>query len=96
MVSSRMLAARPGKVWGELEREGALVITKDGKPRAILLPTSEETLFDDLAEQIRARARRAVSAIRREAAARGPARLTSAEIEREIVAARKTRRSRRP
>jgi PHD/YefM family antitoxin component YafN of YafNO toxin-antitoxin module len=96
MVSSRELAARPGKVWGELEREGSLVITKDGKPRAILLPTSEETLLDDLAEQIRARARRAVSAIRREAAARGTARLTPAEIEREIAAARKTRRSRRP
>ena len=48
-----------------------MVITKDGKPRGILLPTSEVTLVEDLQDQIRARARRAVSEVRRQAVRRG-------------------------
>lgn len=95
MISSRVLAASPGKVWGVLQKEGSLVITKDGKPRAILVPTSEETLLEDMQDQVRSRARRAVSAIRREAARRGVATLTMEEIDAEIAATRKARRVRR-
>jgi hypothetical protein len=95
MISSRALAASPGKVWGVLQKEGSLVITKDGKPRAILVPTSEETLLEDMQDQVRSRARRAVSAIRREAARRGVATLTMEEIDAEIAATRKARRVRR-
>jgi hypothetical protein len=39
-IASRALAASPGKVWEHLEREGAIVITKDGVPRSIMIPTS--------------------------------------------------------
>lgn len=95
MISSRALAASPGKVWGVLQEEGTVVITKDGKPRAILLPTSEDTLLEDLQDQIRSRAKRAISAIRRKAARRGVANLGPAAIDAEIAAARKVRRSRR-
>ena len=95
MIPSRELAASPGKVWSMLEREGPLVITKDGKPRGILLPTSEETLLEDLQGQVRARARRAVNAIRRAAARSGVARLTTQQIDAEVAAARRTRRARR-
>ena len=89
MVPSRALAANPGKVWGVLEKEGSVVITKDGKPRGILVRTSEETLLDDLHDQIHARARRAVSAVRREAARTGTVRLSTTEIDAEIASARK-------
>nr|MBA2431427.1 type II toxin-antitoxin system Phd/YefM family antitoxin [Chthoniobacterales bacterium] len=86
MIPSRDLVASPAKVWKLLETEGSVVITKDGKPRGILLPTSDATLLDDLQEQIRARARRAVSEIRRQAAQRGTDKLTAADIDAEISA----------
>ncbi len=95
IVPSRDLVASPAKVWKLLQSEGSVVITKDGKPRGILLPTSEVTLVDDLQDQIRSRARRAVSEVRRRATRRGIDRISTAEIEAEIHAARKDRRSNR-
>lgn len=95
IVPSRDLVASPAKVWKLLQTEGSVVITKDGKPRGILLPTSELTLVDDLQDQIRARARRAISEVRRQAIRRGTAKLSAADIDAEISAARKTRHSSR-
>ena len=43
IIPSRDLVASPAKVWKLLEDEGSVVITKDGKPRGILLPTSDVT-----------------------------------------------------
>jgi hypothetical protein len=91
-IASRVLAARPGKVWEHLEREGAVVITKDGVPRSILVPTTDATLVEDVQELVFARARRAVRAIRVRAAETGASALTSAEIDREVRAARRARR----
>ena len=90
MIPSRELAASPAKVWQLLEKEGSVVITKDGKPRGILLPTSEETLLDDLNAQIRQKALRAVSQIRQQIAQGGLP--SDAEIDREVKEARKSRR----
>jgi hypothetical protein len=92
MIASRMLAARPGRVFEHLEREGALVITKDGVPRSIMVPTSDATLLEDVQELVFARARKAVRAIRVRAAETGVGTLTRSEIEREIAAARRARR----
>ncbi len=92
MIPSRDLVASPARVWKLLETEGTVVITKDGKPRGILLPTSDATLVQDLQEQIRARARRAVSTVRRISARRGMDKLSMEEIEGEIQAARRARR----
>jgi hypothetical protein len=90
MIPSRELAASPARVWQLLEKEGSIVITKDGKPRGILLPTSEETLVEDLEAQLLDRARRAVSQIRQRGAQTGVP--TSVDIEREIKEVRKNRR----
>ena len=90
-IASRMLAARPGQVWTDLEREGAIVITKDGVPRGILVPTCDATLLEDVQELVFARARRAVREIRTRSADTGVSALTPADIEREITAARRTR-----
>jgi hypothetical protein len=95
IIPSRDLVASPAKVWKLLQSEGSVVITKDGKPRGILLPTSEVTLVDDLQDQIRARARRAVSEVRRRAFQRGTDQLSGEEIDAEIKTARKSRRSSR-
>ena len=91
MIASRTLAARPGQVWEDLEREGAVVITKDGLPRCIMVPTSDATLLEDIQELLFARARRAVREIRTRSAADGTDRLTSSDIEQEIKEARRTR-----
>ena len=84
MIPSRQLATNPGKIWNTLEKEGLFVITKDGNPRAILLPTSDQTLLEDIREETRGRARRAVTTIRRTAARKGVNQLSMEEIEDEI------------
>jgi hypothetical protein len=86
LLASRELAARPGKVWKDLAREGALVITKYGKPLGIITPTSDQTLLEDMQDLIFARSRRAVSALRRDAALRPSNSQT--EVDREIKATR--------
>ena len=91
MIPSRVLAARPGRVWEDLEREGAVVITKDGLPRSIMIPTSDATLLEDIQELVFARARSAVREIRSQARTAGTGRMTSADIEREIKEARRKR-----
>lgn len=83
-----MLAARPSQVWDDLEREGAVIITKDGVPRSIMIPTSDATLLEDVQELVFARARKAVRAVRARAAEAGTDALSGAEIEREVKAAR--------
>jgi len=95
-IALRILAASPGLVWAALEREGALVVTKDGVPRSIMVPTSDATLVEDIQEIVFARARKAVREIRTRAAETGAADLTQADIEREITAARRARRQREP
>jgi hypothetical protein len=91
-IASRTLAANPGKVWKDLEREGAVVVTKDGIPRSIMVPTSDATFIEDVQELVFARARKAVRAIRAQAARSGTDVLTRQEIDREIRAARRARR----
>ena len=91
MIPSRTLAARPGSVWEDLDREGAVVITKDGLPRCIMIPTSDATLLEDMQELVFARARSAVREIRAQARATGTGGLNSADIEQEIKEARRTR-----
>lgn len=93
-IASRTLAASPGQVWAALEREGALVVTKDGVPRSIMVPTSDATLVEDIQEIVSARARKAVREIRTRAAETGAADVTQGDIEREIEAARQARRQR--
>ena len=94
MIASRMLAASPGKVWEDLEREGAVVITKDGVPRSIMVPTSDATLLEDVRELVFARARKAVRAIRTRASEIGTDRLSRSGIEKEIRGARQSLKQR--
>lgn len=77
----------------ELDEEGVLVITKDGKPRSILLATSDATLMDDLMDCLYARARRDLIKAQSAAAEAGSAELTMDEIDAEISASRTGRNS---
>jgi len=93
-IASRTLAASPGKVWEHLDKEGAVVITKDGVPRSIMVPTSDATLLEDVQELVFARARKAVRAIRVQALRSGSDALTRSDIERAIKAARRAHKQR--
>ena len=95
-IASWTLAASPGQVCAALDREGALVVTRDGVPRGIMVPTSDATLVEDIQEIVFVRARKAVREIRSRAAETSAADLTQADIEREIEAARQARRQREP
>lgn len=88
-VTVREFRTEPGKVWQKLEAEKELVITKNGKPFALLTATMPNTLEDDLKALRRARAITAVEAIRRRAAERGLDKMTLDEINAEVAAARK-------
>ena len=91
-IASHMLTTAPGKVWAELEKEGALIVTKDGVPRSIMIPTSDATLFEDIGEIVFARARRAVRAMRARSVHSDAEVVTQADIEREIRAVRRSRK----
>ena len=91
-IPSRQLATQAAKVWKHLDQEGPLVITRNGYPKGILIPTSDLTLLNDLQEQLRARARSAVSNMRRKAQETGVSAISAKAIESEIHGTRKKRR----
>lgn len=46
-VSVRDFGTQPGKVWEKLARQHELVVTRDGKPFAVLTETSSTSLYAD-------------------------------------------------
>jgi hypothetical protein len=92
MIATRELAANSGRVMRELDQEGVLVITKDGKPRSILLTTSDETLVEDLRDCLYTRARRDLMKAQMAAKEAGSSGLSADEIDAEIRAARTARK----
>lgn len=92
MIATRDLAAKSGFVMKELEAEGILVVTKDGKPRSILIPTSDETLVEDLRDCMYARASRLLGKAQIESLAKGLDSLSTDDIDQEIKATRLSRK----
>lgn len=92
MIATRDLAAKSGFVMKELEAEGILVVTKDGKPRSILIPTSDETLVEDLRDCMYARASRLLGKAQIESLAKGLDSLSPDDIDQEIKATRLSRK----
>ena len=92
MIATRELAANSGRVMKELDQEGVLVITKDGKPRSILLTTSDETLMEDLRDCLYTRARRDLMKAQMAATGAGSSGLSMDEIDAEIRAVRAARK----
>ena len=92
-VSSREFRIRPGRVWADLKKERDLVVTSQGKPIAILTRAAGPSLERDLAALRRARALSAVDAVQRRSVELGLDRLSLSDINKEIRAARRARRS---
>lgn len=94
MIATRELAARSGRIMDELEAEGIMVVTKDGKPRSIMLPTSDTTLMNDLRDCLYTRAQQALKTTQMESVAKGLDRMSMEEIDAEIRGARSARKKR--
>ena len=90
-LASREFSARPGRALAAVSRAGRVLVTANGKPKAIMIPTSEATFTRDLEMLDRVALAQAVEAIRTDSVANGTDVLTMAEIDAEVAAARKAR-----
>lgn len=87
-VTVREFRTEPAKVWAKLESEQELVITKNGKPFALLTTTQPNRLEEDLKLIRRARASASIERMRANAKSTGLNKMTLAEVNLEIAGAR--------
>jgi len=92
MVALHDLGSRSASVWALLKKDGAVVVTRNGRPEGIVVSTSAERWLEDVQTVLFARARRAVTAMRLQAKAFGASGLSGKEIEKQIAAARRSRK----
>lgn len=92
-ITLREFRTQPGKVWKKLAKARELVVTRNGKPFAVLTETTPTTLDEDMANLRRVRFGQALSAIRKQAKTRGLDKLSPTEINAIIREARKGRRA---
>jgi antitoxin (DNA-binding transcriptional repressor) of toxin-antitoxin stability system len=90
-VTIRDFRTRPKEVRDALARESEAVLTVNGRPVAVLLPTDASTIDATLETVRRARGLEALRAIRRESQESGRDRLSGRDIDSVIA---KTRRAR--
>jgi antitoxin (DNA-binding transcriptional repressor) of toxin-antitoxin stability system len=93
-VTVRQLTDESGKVWEKLEAGEEIVVTRDGKPFALLVPTEPMELEAKLRALRWARFDQLLDEQRRLAAEEGRDKLTAEEIDAEITVARHERRQR--
>ena len=79
-ISIREFRTQPGKIWEKLARAHQVVVTRNGKPCAILTETSPTDLDTDLQNLRRARFGRTVVGIRAEAQKEGLDKLSLNQI----------------
>ncbi|MDO9289386.1 MAG: hypothetical protein Q7T83_11430 [Thermodesulfovibrionales bacterium] len=91
-VTVRDFRIRPGTVWSNLDKNEEIVITSKGKPIALLTGVSDVTFDETLKLLRRAKAELAVSRMRKASIKKGLSKLTTKEIDAEIIAARKARK----
>ena len=87
-IGSRELRLNPTQVWEDLEVDGELILTVNGKPRAILTKADEANWEESLKAIRRARAQITVSALRQ----RSKKDVSLKDITKEVNIVRKKRR----
>ena len=90
-VSYRVLRNEPGKFEETLKREGIIILSKSGKPIAVVLETASNSVEDVLRLVSQIRAQMAVSEKRSGARERGLDQLTAEEIQAVIEEVRSSR-----
>ena len=91
-VSVRELRGKSAAVWKDLQQDGEIIITSNGKPIAILSPTSEDGVEESVRAIRRARAAAAVSRMQRQSVVNGRNTISADDIEAEIIEARESGR----
>ena len=94
-LASRELSAHPGRALAAVNRSGRVLVTANGKPRAIMIPTSEESFARDLEMLDRVALAEAVASIRAASVREGTDALSAEEVAAEVAAVRAQRRGRR-
>jgi antitoxin (DNA-binding transcriptional repressor) of toxin-antitoxin stability system len=90
-LASRELSAHPGRALAAVNRAGRVLITANGKPKAIMIPTSEGTFSRDLEMLDRVALTQAVEGLRIDSVLNGTDTLTMKEIDAEVAAVRSAR-----
>ena len=92
LLASREFSAHPGRALATVSRAGRVLVTANGKPKAIMIPTSEATFSRDLEMLDRVALTQAVEAIRSDSVVNDTDALTMKEIDAEVTAVRTARR----
>lgn len=90
-LSVRDLRGKSSQIWKELSSEGEMVVTSNGRPIAILAPTTESTFEESLSAIRTARAIDAVAALQLGSIEKDTDQISLAEINKEIGSVRKQR-----
>jgi antitoxin (DNA-binding transcriptional repressor) of toxin-antitoxin stability system len=90
-ITVRDIRTSPAKIWKQLPEEQEMVITNNGRPIALLMPITDQSMEQTLSAVRRARAMAAVQRMQQAARDLGVDRMTEQEIDDEI---RETRRER--
>jgi antitoxin (DNA-binding transcriptional repressor) of toxin-antitoxin stability system len=93
-VTVRDFRTRPRQVRAALEQEEEAVLTVNGRPVALLIPTDAASIDETLETVRRARALEALRAIRRGSLASGRARMTGADVDAVVARTRRARHRR--
>jgi len=93
-LASREFSASPGRALSAVSRAGRVLVTANGKPKAIMIPTSEATFARDLEMLDRVALAQAVASIRADSVRNGTDNLSMEAINEEIAAVRSSRKRR--
>ena len=92
-VSVRDLRGKSAEIWKKLPGEREMIITNNGRPIAILAAVNESNLEESLSAFRQARAVEAVASLQRRSMEQGTDNISMDEIDAEIRAVRRKRRS---
>ncbi len=90
-LSVRNLRGKSAQIWKELSTEREMVVTRNGRPIAILAAITESNLEESLSAFRQARAIEAVVSLQRSSAEQGLDKISLEETNTEIKAIRKKR-----
>ena len=93
-VTIRDLRTRPRQVREALARESEAVLTVNGRPVAVIIPSDASTIDETLETLRRARGLEALRGIRRASQEKGLGRLSGRDVEAIIAKTRRARRRR--
>jgi antitoxin (DNA-binding transcriptional repressor) of toxin-antitoxin stability system len=92
-VTVRDFRTKSSEIWKTLPEEQEMVVTNNGKPVALLIPTTDRDVFDLIQDIAGRRAMAAMGESQRISKENGNDKMTLEEINEEIAAARREKKS---